>query len=678
VKRRRFKKICALVLGSATVATLVAAFPQAGAASPAGPATLTAAPATDLVDGQFVKLTFTGFDPTIAIVFRQCIPSPVTVATDCTPQNTQVTGITDATGAGSVYLPIHAGKLNSASGKETISCDLTHPCVIAGVRNLTDLTTAVYTPLTFARSKDDCPPPPPDAILGSGSWSAYRALYQWQSAVCIPPANLSVGYAVNNSADGFANLLNGLTDFAVTGPFTRVPAPITPPATPLTYKFAPVSTSAVVLGYRMYDNSGPQIVSLTLTPDLIAKIFTGKIPNWAANAEIKALNPGVQFPTRIIPFVRGEHSSQSLVFTSWLAANAPPATWTAGASDIFPIAPSGVVGVTGSNGLGLAVADPLTDWLGQGNIGFMDSSTAAFFGLPTVRIQRADKSVVTATPDAIAKAIQDATLNSDGTLALNYGNTNPLAYSMAIPTYMVVPTNTITPSRGAALAAFLRYAVQDGQKTLPTGYAPLPANLVQVSIQAAAAIPAAPPPTPTPSPSPSPAASPTPAPTPSPSPTPAPAPPPPSTSTGYSYPGSLPLSVVLPAQVAPVGALPRPSASPCPSPASPTATPASSTPRAAPMPAPAPAPTPAPQAQPTGTASAKPAASPCPPVTGGVKATPATKRPAALGLSQLGDTTGGRLLLPVILGFALLGLGGGAALEVVARRRRDPVTGSAQ
>jgi hypothetical protein len=74
----------------------------------------------------------------------------------------------------------------------------------------------------------------------------------------------------------------------------------------------------------------------------------------------------------------------------------------------------------------------------------------------------------------------------------------------------------------------------------------------------------------------------------------------------------------------------------------------------------------------------RPSASPCPPVTGGVKATPATKRPAALGLSQLGDTTGGRLLLPVILGFALLGLGGGAALEVVARRRRDPVTGSAQ
>src|SRR5262249_6855562 len=155
--------------------------------------------------------------------------------------------------------------------------------------------------------------------------------------------------------------------------------------------------------------------SLTLTPDLVAQIFLGEIPNWSANAEINALNPGLEFPTQMGVFARAEHSSQTYALTSWLAATAS-ATWTTGAADIFPLPPSGVSGITGADKLGQAVVDPTTDFFQKGNIGFMDPSTAAFYGLPTVQLQKPDGSVVGAAPDAILQAIADATVNEDGTI----------------------------------------------------------------------------------------------------------------------------------------------------------------------------------------------------------------------------------------------------------------------
>ena len=443
-------------------------------------------------------------------------------------------------------------------------------------------------------------------------------------------------YTVQNSTDGITSFLSGLTDFAVTGPYAQSPA-----SSSQTFKFAPLTTSALVLGYRIYDLNGPQITSLTLTPDLIARIFLGQVPNWAANTDITTLNPGVNFPPREVPFVRAEHSAQSLVFTSWLKANSP--AWTAanagcpgtasssGGCDIFPIPTTQVQGRTGSDAVGLAVADPTTDFFGQGNIGFMDSSTAAFYGLPTVRIKRADGSMVTATPAAITQAIADATASADGTLALNYGDTNPQAYPMPEPTYMLAPTNTIDPARGATIAAFLRYAVQDGQSALPAGYAPLPSNLVSESMQAAAAIPVAPASTPTPSPSPG------------------------ASGTSSSTTSSTSSSASAAASLAQIPGLP-------------------------------------PQLQQplshleqlvfpnrfvNTTRSGVGTQHVTTPSSGRATPTPTPRRRAVLELTQIGDWSGFHLLLPFVITVGVLGLGSGVAIEVVTRRRRAGANGVA-
>jgi phosphate transport system substrate-binding protein len=468
---------------------------------------MTATPSSDLADGQFVKLAFTGFAPSSGIAFRQCIATPVTIATDCTATNVQVTGITDSQGAGTTYLPVYAGtdQLLENDGKTgLIACDQAHPCVIGAFPAGATLGTAVLVSITFGPSPDACPPPASNSALGNGSASAYRAIYAWESTVCHPPASLSVGYTVSNSVDGVSNFLAGLTQFGVTGPFP----PPAPAQGPQTYRFAPLTNSAVVLAYRVYDRRGPQVTSLTLTPDLVAQMFLGQLSNWNASSAMATLNPGIQFPSREVTFARAEHAAQTYVLTSWLAATAPT-VWTSGPQQIFPLPPSGVVGVTGDAAVGRKVVDPTTDFVDQGNIGFMDSSTAAFYGLPTASIKRADGSVIAATPAAITQAIADAPVNADGTVSPNYGTADPLAYPMPMPSYMLAPTNTVTPAVGATVAAFLRYAVQSGQSNMPPGYAPLPANLVNLSLEAASAIPAASPsPSPTPTPSPAPSAAP--------------------------------------------------------------------------------------------------------------------------------------------------------------------------
>jgi hypothetical protein len=469
-------------------------------------------------------------------------------------------------------------------------------------------------------------------------------MYRWESTVCLPPSNLSVGYAVNNSIDGLNSFGAGLTQFAITGPTL----PQTLPSTAPSYKYAPVTASALVLAYRMYDRRGPQITNLTLTPWLISQIYEGNIPNFAVNADIAYLNPGVEFPGRMAIFARAEHSAETHVFTSWLFATLGPGSWPAGVRDIFPIPASGVTGATGSAAVGFHVVDPATDWTGQGNIGFMDSSTASFYGLPTVKIRRSDGSIIDATPATIQQALADATTNADGTITPNYATLDPNAYPMPLVSYMTTPTNGIAPSQGATLAAFLRYAVQAGQSNLPAGYVPLTASMVNTSLKAADAIPFKTPPSATPPPSPGSSSA-------------------ASRSAGSSRLGSTPSFGG--SGATPLGALagasPTPGTSvPCTTPtpgASPTATPAAAS------------------ASATAVASPTPGASPkaSAPQGGGGGCT-ATTASTGAGSGSSGPSgplailsgAGATAILPSIAALAVLGLLAGPAAQFIAVRRR--------
>ena len=191
-----------------------------------------------------------------------------------------------------------------------------------------------------------------------------------------------------------------------------------------------------MLAYKIFDQDqaqaepGPQVTNLKLTPALVAQIFTGQISNWQASPEINRLNPHHVFPPTVFPLVRGDHSDANLVFTSWLTATAGsglPKGWPGPGTD-YPIkylTPS--QGIVGGDTLADAIADPISvansnDYFAFGYIGFIDSSQAHYYGLPTARIQNAAGKFVAATPVAIRAALAHA---SETPTASRCGRTSP-------------------------------------------------------------------------------------------------------------------------------------------------------------------------------------------------------------------------------------------------------------
>ena len=495
----------ALVTAAALATASGLAPPSRTVAQATTPApTVTITPSANVSDGQYLVVTFSGFGNQEAFDFRQCIasPAPVNIATDCTPliaiNGTAITAFADKKGRGSTYVPVYSGTdqfLENAGATGPITCDNAHPCVVAMMPDPNDLSTATLLTVDFAPSANLCPPPGANEVVGSGSATAYRAMYQWQASVCQPPTSLPVNYTLKSSPDGVLNFLTGTTQFGVTGPWAPDYTPVSTATPAQTWDYAPITMSGLVLAYRMYDLRGPQITTLKLTPAEIAAVFTGSLNNLATDPGVTALNPGIEFPGVLFTFVRAEHAAESWTFTSWLSKVAP-SIWTYGPEEIFPAAAS-VIAKTGSAGVAFSVlTNPNENFSGQGTIGFMDSSTAAYYGLPTVAIANADGTTTAATTDTIARAVNEATLNTNGTVTP--ASTDETAWPMLIPTYMMVPTNNVTPATGTEIANFLRFAVQGGQSstTLPPGYAPLTGSMVGASLLAASAIPVTPPPPP--------------------------------------------------------------------------------------------------------------------------------------------------------------------------------------
>ena len=496
--QRRIRASAAALVACVAGVIALSTLPQTAAA--AGP-TVTATPNTGLADGQFVKLQFSGFAPSSAILYALCIAHPVNVATDCTALNKVFFAVADSTGSGTNYFPVFSRAANlpgyrSGYSRFPFVCDANDPCVIAATAS-GNLATAVDVPISFGPSTDHCPNPGASAVFGSGSSVAYRAIYNWQSSVCAPPNNLPIVYAQSNDVDGANNFAAGqqLANFGVAGPLPS--SAFSLPAGAPTYKVAPITGSSVVIAYEMYDRRGPQITDLTLTPYEIAQVFAGQyngVPqaiSLATDPGVAALNPGVQLPSFVQPFSRAEHSSETYVFTSWLSATLGPGSWPMGAVTTWK-PQFGVVEASGSIGLGEAVAgiNPAVTFSSEGTIGFMDASTAAYYGLPTVKIRMPSGAIADASQTStVMKGLSLATQNADGTYTPDYTPSSPDVYPMSIPSYMLTPTDQIASEAGKTLAAFLKYAVQQGQTNLPGGYVPLPANMVTQSLDAANHIP---------------------------------------------------------------------------------------------------------------------------------------------------------------------------------------------
>jgi phosphate transport system substrate-binding protein len=499
-------------------ALAIAALAGPSAASAAAPS-VTVTPSTGLVDGQVVLVSWAGFAPSTDVFIDTCKHGATDFGKYCTqPSGDAEDVISDGNGGGLIRY------LVTETNYGKFSCSALQKCDIVVMQNPGDLSGAVRVPFSFAPSIQGCPGSTVPPVAGEGSSSAAYMMYRWENAACKLPSHLNVTYTNDNSYDGLTNWVNSNqnSNFAMTG----VPLPADQ-AKQLAdshrqFAYAPTALTSLDVVFNIVDQQGHQLQHLVLTPKIVAEIATGELGTfdcpasvsdsdcinvYGGDPDIRRLNPGVDFPAGPVNFfIRSEHSASNVAFTSWLTATAP-SIWTYGVTDVWPppdphhclTCPGGELG---ENIVLRSVASPY--FYGSQNIyiGIVDSTYAAIGNLPAASIANPGQPDTGVAPTAasLASALGDATPGTDGMLQPKWDTSNPNSYPLPMLTYAAVPTSkkwpNFTADDGKMLAAFLRYAIGDGQQNLAPGAYPLPDAEVHQTTAVAAEIPTSEPATP--------------------------------------------------------------------------------------------------------------------------------------------------------------------------------------
>jgi phosphate transport system substrate-binding protein len=230
----------------------------------------------------------------------------------------------------------------------------------------------------------------------------------------------------------------------------------------------PMVVGPIALGFKL---SG--VSKLVLTPDLVTKIFTGKIKNWNDPA-IAAKNSGAKLPSTAINVIyRSDASGTTANFEKFLAANDPTDFTAKPAKDNATKVFAGQ-GKAGSQGVAAAIGS--TD----GSIGYVEYSFAVNGSLATVSLD-SGAGPVDVSKDSASAAVADATVVGTGddlSLKINYATKAAGAYPIVLATYEIACTKYKDAATGTFVKNFLSYTASGGQSLLAgLGYAPLPSAL---------------------------------------------------------------------------------------------------------------------------------------------------------------------------------------------------------
>jgi phosphate transport system substrate-binding protein len=315
------------------------------------------------------------------------------------------------------------------------------------------------------------------SLKGEGSTAQTNAITQWITDYQTKCSGATVAYNATGSGAGRTNFIAGQDDFAGSDAALSAAEQTTAaarcggnPALDLPMVIGPIAVAYNVTGLK----------DITLTPDVLSKIFLGSITTWNDPA-IKAINSGATLPsTAIKVFFRSDASGTTSNFTNYLNT-AAPASFPTPAAQAWP----GAVGEGKKGSDGVQQAVTATD----GAIGYMEYSFAENANLKTAKIDNGGGAVALTT-DAASKAIASAAIvgtGSDLALKIDYATKTPGAYPIVLATYEIVCSKGLSTANAALVKSFLTYTSGAGQKGLSDlGYAPLPASIA-TKVQAAVA-----------------------------------------------------------------------------------------------------------------------------------------------------------------------------------------------
>jgi phosphate transport system substrate-binding protein len=318
------------------------------------------------------------------------------------------------------------------------------------------------------------------AVKASGSTAQQNAIEQAIAAYTAQCSGAQVTYNGVGSGQGITDFIGKQTNFAgsdsalnaAKGEPDKAKASCGSEAWNLPMVTGPIGI--------IYNVKG--VDKLVLTPELITKIFSGKITTWNDPA-IAKVNSGVTLPsTPISVFFRSDSSGTTDNFTNYMNT-VDPANWPDKHSKSW----TGKVGQGKAKSAGVGQAVQATD----GGIGYDEWSYAIVNNLKTAEVD-SGSGPVALSADSAGKAIAAAKqvgMGNDLALKIDYKTKAPGAYPIILATYEIVCSKYPDQAAGKNVKAFLAYMASDQfQSTLTkVGSAPLPSEImtkVQGSIKA--------------------------------------------------------------------------------------------------------------------------------------------------------------------------------------------------
>ncbi len=317
-------------------------------------------------------------------------------------------------------------------------------------------------------------------LNGGGSSAQSKAQDAWRAGFQTANSAVTVNYNTADSGAGRKGFLSGSYQFA--GSDSALDTTEVDGTTEVAQAKTrcnggdgldlPVYISPIAVAFNI---SG--VKNLKLTPDTVAKIFTGKITSWndpailADNADQK---DALTKAGKITTVHRSDDSGTTKNFSDFLG-QAAPSVWTSKASSTWPLS-------LGQSGNGTSGVVQVLN-AAQGTIGYADASGIGSLG--TVLL-KSGSDFVGPTADAAAKTVSlskvDTTGRSANDIAIKINRTpnDPSAYANILVSYMIVCSTYADASDASLVKSYATYVTSDaGQQAAAqaAGSAPLPSSL---------------------------------------------------------------------------------------------------------------------------------------------------------------------------------------------------------
>lgn len=228
--------------------------------------------------------------------------------------------------------------------------------------------------------------------------------------------------------------------------------------------YFPVLLGSITVSYNL-----DAIDSLQLSPATVAKIFQREITKWNA-PDIAADNPGTKLPNiDIIVARRSDGSGTTDNFTKYLD-KAAAGTWKLKSGSTVEW-PADTQAGNGNSGVAQLVKST------KGAIGYVDLSDAKASHLAYAAIRNSSGKYIAPTAQSATAAGEGIEVGGDLVFSALNAKTDT-AYPITCQSWIIVYAKQTDKTKAAAVKAYLKYLLTDGQRILAEiDFAPLPKDL---------------------------------------------------------------------------------------------------------------------------------------------------------------------------------------------------------